>query len=199
MRLLVVTAHPSRESYGAKLQKTTVETLAAGGHDLRIRDLYAENFDPVMREEEWRAYFESPTASETVFADHIADIRWAEGLVFVYPTWWYGPPAILKGWFERVWLPGVTFEVPKTRIGRVTRKLDNIRLFVVVTTSGSPWWWLRLIRDPGRNMFMRGIRPLLHPRCRFVWRQLHAMNHVTPADRNRHMARVADTLRKLPA
>lgn len=199
MRLLLVVAHPSPESYGARLQRIAAETLAAAGHDVRLRDLYAEAFDPVMRAEEWAAYFENPAASAATLSDHVGDIRWAEGLVLVYPTWWYGPPAILKGWFERVWLPGVTFEVPKARLGRVTRKLDNIRLFVVVTTSGSPWWWLRLIRDPGRNLFLRGMRPLLNPGCKVIWRQLHAMNHASTAARDKFAARVRATLAGIPA
>lgn len=197
MRLLLVFAHPSPDSFGARLNRAAVEALTAGGHELRCRDLYAEGFDPVMREAEWRAYFENPAANEALHARDVADLRWAEGLVLVYPTWWYGPPSILKGWFERVWLPGVTFEIPKSRFGRVTRKLDNIRLFAVVTTSGSPWWWLRLIRDPGRNLFLRAMRPMFHPRCRFLWHQLHAMNHVTTADRARFLARVTATLKEV--
>ncbi len=199
MRLLVVVAHPSPESFGAILQRTAIAALTASGHSLRVRDLYAEGFDPVIGADEWRAYFENPAASEAVLADHVADLRWAEGLVLVFPTWWYGPPAILKGWFERVWLPGVTFDVPKTATGRITGKLRNIRVLAVVTTSGSPWWWLRLIRDPGRNMLMRGMRPLLHPRCKMIWRQLHAMNHASTADRDRFIARITETLKGLPA
>jgi NAD(P)H dehydrogenase (quinone) len=194
LRLLLVFAHPCPDSFGASLCRAAVESLTAGGHEVRLRDLYAEGFDPVIREAEWRDYFADPAASAGRLADHLADLRWAEGLVLVYPTWWYGPPAMLKGWFERVWLPGATFEIPKSRLGRITRKLDNIRLFVAVTTSGSPWWWLRLIRDPGRNLFLRGMRPLLNPRCRMIWRQLHAMNHATSAERERFRARVAATL-----
>jgi putative NADPH-quinone reductase len=197
VRLLLVAAHPCPDSFGAKLRRTAVETLTAAGHELRVRDLYAEGFDPVISEAEWRDYFADPAASEAKLADHVADLRWAEGLILVYPTWWYGPPAMLKGWFERVWLPGVTFDIPKGRWGRITRKLDNIRLFVAITTSGSPWWWLRVIRDPGRNLFLRGMRPLLHPRCRFVWRQLHAMNHATVADRDRYAARVSAAPREV--
>ncbi len=195
MRLLLVSAHPCADSFVASLRRAAVETLTAAGHELRVRDLYAEGFDPVIREQEWRDYFADPATSAATHAAHVADLVWAEGLVLVYPTWWYGPPAMLKGWFERVWLPGVTFEVPKARLGRVTRKLDNLRLFVAITTSGSPWWWLRVIRDPGRNLFLRGMRPLLHPRCRFVWRQLHAMNHADDADRARFRDRVVATLR----
>ncbi|MBP7241859.1 NAD(P)H-dependent oxidoreductase [Amaricoccus sp.] len=197
MRILVVFCHPCGESLAARLCSAVTETLAAGGHEVRLRDLYAEGFDPVIRQEEWRDYFGDNKANAEAVASHLEDLRWAEGLALVYPTWWYGPPAMLKGWLERVWLPGVTFDVPKTRMGIVTRKLDNIRLFVAVTTSGSPWWWLRLIRDPGRSLFTRGMRPLFHPRCRVVWRQLYSMDSASQARRDAFVARVTATLRQV--
>lgn len=197
MRFLVVFCHPCGESLAARLCRAVTGTLAAGGHEVRLRDLYAEGFDPVISPEEWRGYFSDVEGNAAAVAGHLDDLRWAEGLVLVYPTWWYGPPAMLKGWLERVWLPGVTFEIPKSRMGIVTRKLDNIRLFVAVTTSGSPWWWLRLIRDPGRSLFTRGMRPLFHPRCKMVWRQLYAMDNASDARRDAFVGRVAATLREI--
>ena len=71
-----------------------------------------------------------------------------------------------------------------------TRELRHIRLFIGITTSGSPWWWLKLIGDPGRSLFMKGLRPLYAPRCRMRWLQLFNMNHVTVADREAFLARV---------
>lgn len=197
MRLLVVFAHPSPDSFGGALFRAAVATLGAGGHEVRIRDLYAMEFDPVMRRAEWEAYLAAPERNECLHAAHIADLRWTEGLVLIYPTWWYGPPAMLKGWFERVWLPNVTFEIPRHRFGRITRKLDNLRLFIGITTSGSPWWWLRLMRDPGRSLFTRGLRPLMHPRSRIRWHQLHRMNHATMRDRERFLRRVTAALEKV--
>ena len=115
MRLLVVFCHPSLESYGAALYDMACRTLRASGHDLRCRDLYREGFDPVLSIEEWNNYLSN---TETIIAkhpDHIVDLQWAEGLVMIYPTWYYGPPAMLKGWLERVWLPGITFEIPTSK------------------------------------------------------------------------------------
>ena len=86
----------------------------------------------------------------------------AESLVLIFPTWMYGPPAMLKGWFERVWLPGVAFEIPRGQQKRAIGLFSNIRRLTVVTTSGSPRWWLWLIRDPCRNLFARGFRVLFH-------------------------------------
>lgn len=197
MRLLVVFAHPSDTSFGAALHARALEVLGAGGHELRSRDLYRMGFDPVLSRQEWDDYLARPEVNAAAQAEHIADIRWAEGLVLVYPTWFYGPPAILKGWLERVWLPGVTFEIPASRFERPRPLLRNIRLLIGITTSGSPWWWIRLIRDPGRSLFTRGLRPLFHPRARVIWRQLYSMNHATDRDRTQFLAKVEATLRRV--
>lgn len=197
MRFLVVFCHPSRDSFGGALHDLTCRTLAAAGHETRVRDLYGEGFDPVLTREEWDRYLADPQANIEAQAGHVADLQWCEGLIVIYPTWYYGPPAMLKGWLERVWLPGVTFEIPKSVGSRPTGKLRNVRLFLGITTSGSPWWWLRLIGDPGRSLWTRGLRPIFHPRCRYLWRQLHSMNHRTDADRATFLARVESTLRGL--
>lgn len=197
MRLLIVFCHPSEDSYGAALCARAVETLRAAGHELRLRDLYREGFDPVLSPAEWRRYLSDPEANIAAQRDHIDDLHWAEGLIVIYPTWYYGVPAMLKGWLDRVWLPGVTFEIPKSKSDRPTGKLQNIRRFVGITTSGSPWWWLRVIRDPGRSLWTRGLRPIFHPRCRFRWCQLHSMNHTTDRDRTRFLDRVERTLQTL--
>ena len=67
-----------------------------------------------------------------------------------------------------------------------------------ITTSGSPWWWLKLIGDPGRSLFMKGLRPLYAKRCRMRWLQLYNMNHVTQAEREAFIARVRRELSALP-
>ena len=112
----------------------------------------------------------------------------------IYPTWMFGPPAMLKGWLERVWLPGVTFDVTDAKQMRVKPKLQNIRYFIGITTSGSPWWWLKVIRDPGRNLWIRGLRVLIARRCKVMWHQLYNMNHSTEVDRTRFIARVETAL-----
>ena len=143
MRLLVVFSHPCPESFGAALYQTACRTLGAAGHELRCHDLYAENFNPVLSTEERRIYLTDTAAIIAKHPDHVADLQWAEGIVVIYPTWYYGPPAMLKGWLERVWLPGITFEVAEGKQKRTIPKLRNIRLLVGITTSGSPWWWIR--------------------------------------------------------
>ena len=197
MRILVVFCHPDPQSFGAALLALARATLEAGGHELRVLDLYAMGFDPVLSREEWTSYLADTERNVAGVREHVEALRWAEGLILIYPTWMYGPPAMLKGWMERVWLPGVAFEVPAGRRRRARGALRNLRLFVAITTSGSPWWWLLLIRDPGRNLLTRGYRVLFHPRCRLRWLQLHDMNHATPDDRAAFMARVERALRGL--
>jgi len=197
MRLLVVFSHPGPDSFGAALRDRALETLRAAGHEVRLRDLYAEAFDPVLSRVEWERYLSDHQANIAGVRDHIDDLQWCEGLIVIYPTWYYGAPAMLKGWLERVWLPGVTFNIPKSARDRPTGMLTNIRVFAGITTSGSPWWWIKLIRDPGRSLWTRGLRPIFHPRCRYHWRQLYGMNHRTAADRARFLDRVGAMLQRL--
>ncbi|MEO1689405.1 MAG: NAD(P)H-dependent oxidoreductase, partial [Pseudomonadota bacterium] len=147
MRLLVIHCHPVPESYGAAVRDAVLEAAEAAGHEVRLRDLYAEGFDPVMGAQERRDYHTAGLNEEPV-AEHLADLRWAEGLIFTYPTWWYGQPAMLKGWLDRVWVPHVVFTMPDdtTPLGPA---LTNVRLIGVASTLGSPWWLWRLMRRPG--------------------------------------------------
>ena len=197
MRLLVVFCHPDPESFGAAIFRTACEALRAAGHELRIIDLYAEGFDPVFTREERRTYLTDTAQNIAGVAHHVEALQWAEGWVAIYPTWFYGLPAMLKGWLDRVWLPGVTFQVATAKKRTIRGELQNIRRFVGITTSGSPWWWLRVIGDPGRSLLMKGLRPLYARGCRMSWLQLHDMNHATAADRETFLAKVDRTLRTL--
>lgn len=197
MRLLVVFCHPDPESYGAAIYRTACEALRAAGHELRVIDLYAEGFDPVFTRAEKQTYLSDTAQNIAGVAAHVEALRWAEGWVAIYPTWFYGLPAMLKGWLDRVWLPGVTFQVASSKKRTIRGELQNIRRFVGITTSGSPWWWLRVIGDPGRSLLMKGLRPLYARGCRMSWLQLHDMNHVTAAEREAFLAKVDRTLRTL--
>jgi putative NADPH-quinone reductase len=196
--LLLVHCHPDPDSFGAALRRTAVDTLRCAGHELREIDLYAEGFDPVFSLQERRTYLTDTQQNIAGVARHVEALRWAEGWLVIYPTWFYGAPALLKGWLDRVWLPGVTFSVATAKQRTISGELKNIRLFVGITTSGSPWWWLKVIGDPGRSLFMKGLRPLYARGCRMRWLQLHNMNHVTAADRDAFLARVSRQLAALP-
>lgn len=197
MRLLVIHAHPVPESFNSALCRVVVETARERGHEVRLIDLHAEGFDPVMGAQERRAYHDDgPPPSD--IAPHVEALQWAEGLIFVYPTWWYAQPAILKGWFDRVWRPGITFTVP-TPTEPMRPALTNVRLIGVVTTLGSPWWfWTFLIGAPGRRMILRGLRFCTARRTRTFWMGLHEMDTTSPERRARYLDRVRDRITRIP-
>jgi NAD(P)H dehydrogenase (quinone) len=108
MHVLLVLAHPLPESFAASVARTIRETLEANGHTVDLLDLYAENFDPRLTEKERRGYFDVPYDTSEV-ADLVARLRQAEALMLVFPQWWFNLPAVLKGFFDRVFAPGVAF------------------------------------------------------------------------------------------
>jgi putative NADPH-quinone reductase len=192
MRYLVVYAHPVEGSYAAALHRCVIQTLTEAGHEVDDCDLYAEGFQPVLARAERQAYHQ--VGRNTSHAEkEIERLKRAEGLVFVFPTWWYGLPAILKGYLDRVWLPGVAFEVDN---GRTRPLLHNIVRFAVVTTYGSPWWLnFFVVRDPGRHMLMRGIRYLFAPKVRTLYLARYGMDYVDAATRERFLTKVGQRLR----
>ncbi|PIP97050.1 MAG: NAD(P)H dehydrogenase [Rhodobacterales bacterium CG18_big_fil_WC_8_21_14_2_50_71_9] len=187
MRVLIVHSHPDPDSYNASLCRTVAETLTRGGHELRVIDLYAEGFQPVLSREGWRAYEDAARNADGI-EDHVAALRWAEGLIFVYPTWWYGLPAMLKGWLDRVWTPGVAFTLPKD--GPIAPSLTHIRKLGVVTTCGASWWLTQVVGAPGRNLMLRGCRFLMAPRCKRLYLAHYRMDASTPQSREKFRARV---------
>jgi NAD(P)H dehydrogenase (quinone) len=189
MRALVVYCHPLEASFNAALRDRVLAGLAAAGHEARLLDLYAMGFDPVLSAQ-GREEYHTPGLNETHVTEHLDALRWCEALIFVYPTWWYGPPAMLKGWLDRVWIPHATFEMPKPMkpIGKV---LTNIRLVAAVSTLGSPWWWWKLgMGEPGRRMLLKGLSVLCAADCKTMWLALHQMDSVSEAKRMAFLRRV---------
>ncbi|MBI5719032.1 MAG: NAD(P)H-dependent oxidoreductase [Burkholderiales bacterium] len=194
MRVLMVYCHPVEGSFNAAVRDRALAVLRSAGHEVELVDLYREGFDPVLSTAEREAYLADTAWVVARVQRHVDLLMRTEGLVFVYPTWWYGPPAMLKGWLERTWLPDVAFTVPKKKGERAGPGLRHIRWLCCITTSGSPWWWLQLIRDPGRMLFVRGVRALMARRCKVTWLQLFSMNNVDEGDLKRFLERVGRTL-----
>jgi NAD(P)H dehydrogenase (quinone) len=187
MRVLVIYCHPRPDSFSAALRDAAVDGLTASGHSVDLRDLHAEAFDPILSSHQRDTYFDE-TQNTHGLEDHVAALRHAEALVLVYPTWWFGMPAMLKGWLDRIWLPGVAFRLggPKVMVPLLT----NIRRIGVVTTYGSPWWLLWWVGWPDRRVVRRGLRPLCASGCRIHWIGLTGMDADSPDRRRRFLARV---------
>ncbi len=136
MTALVVFTHPKPDQFARELLETTVTGLSAAGHHVDVIDLYRDNFDAAMSPVEWRTY---TTTEGTAPADLQAFARLLAGadvLAFVFPMWWSGPPSMLKGFFDRVLVPGVAFRLADN--GRVSPGLRHIRRVVVVTAAEPP-------------------------------------------------------------
>ncbi|SDU36850.1 NAD(P)H-dependent oxidoreductase [Stappia sp. ES.058] len=188
MRILLIQCHPSANSFGTALAGTVRASLEKGGHELRVTDLYADGFDPVMLEPEWVRYSDAKLNRAPV-ESHVDDILWAEALVFVYPTWWFGLPAMLKGYLDRVWVPHVTFEIP-TATSPMRPRMQHIKRIGVVTTCGASWLVSKLMGEPGRKTVLRGIRALCAPRCKSTYLAHYNMDSSSADSRASFMRRV---------
>jgi putative NADPH-quinone reductase len=191
MRVLVVHCHPNPDSLVAAARDRALTGLHGGGHDVRLTDLYADGFDPAMTADERRTHKEPGVAPELQgYAD---DLAWAEALVLVYPTWWSGQPAMLKGWIDRVWVAGVAWEM---RDGdRTPRpKLRNVRRIVVVTTHGSSKLLNALEGESGKRTVTRSIRAMCSRRTRTTWCALYGLDTVGEERRTKFLDRVESTL-----
>ena len=191
MHVLLIYCHPRPDSFCMALRDTAASALAAAGHVVEVRDLYAEGFAPVLTAEERGRYYDETVNNAGIEAD-VAALRRAETLLLVYPTWWFGLPAMLKGWFDRVWVPGVAFRLDGA--GGLQPLLTNVRRTGVVTTYGSPRWLHWFIGWPDWRMVRYGFRPLCARRCRLEWISLARMDSCTAQQRERFLTRVRTRL-----
>ena len=176
------------------MRDTVMNALAEGGNETRLIDLYAEGFDPVMGCDERRVYNDMQKDQHPLPA-HAEQLAWAEGLVFVYPTWWYGLPAMLKGWLDRVWTPEITFAMsPETK--RIRPLMTHIRKLGVVTTCGAPRWWSYVVGHPGKRTLLRGMRALFAKRCKTLFLAHYLMDVSTPQSRADFLALVDRRIRR---
>jgi len=190
MRTLVVYCHPNPASLVAAANERVLAGLRTAGHEVRSVDLYAEGFRPELSADERRLHLEPGLAPELQpYADAL---RWAEALVLVYPTWWSGQPAMLKGWIDRVWACGVAFDLPPG--SRVVRPLlTNIRRIAVVTTHGSSKWVNALEGESGKRTAFRSIRMVCSRRVRTSWTAIYGLDRADEAKRTAWLDRVEST------
>ena len=195
MQVVVVLAHPNADSFCHALAQRAVTGLTAAGHRAELIDLYALGVSAAMSAAEHAAYHGETPILDPLIQSHADLVRAAEALVFVYPTWWSSTPAILKGWLERVMVPGVAFVFNKD--GKVRPGLTNVRHVIGVSTYGSPRVYVRLINDNGRRMITRALRLNTGLRTRRSWLGLYAIDTATAGEREAFLQRVERKMRSL--
>lgn len=187
MRVLVIFAHPVETSFAAALHATVLENLH-GRHEVRDLDLYAEDFDPRLSREE-RLNYHDIALNLAPIAQYAEMLRWAEAVVFCFPVWCFGLPAILKGFFDRVLAPGVAFDIDGAK---VTPLLTNIRRVAAVTTYGRDLYRVKIgVGDLPKAHITRYFRWFCAKDVKIDYMAHYHMNVSTPQSRAKFMAKVA--------
>ena len=181
MNALVVYCHPVEGSFCSAMRDAAISGLRAAGHTVDLIDLAAEHFNPVMSTSEWNTYQQGNGDVPVGLERDVALVKSAEIIVFVYPTWWGGLPAQLKGWLERVMLPGTAFVFNENN--KVRPGLRNIQRIHIASTFGSPWLYVRLVNDNGRRILARAFRMNTSLRTKVSTSSLYAMDTATDASR----------------
>ena len=134
MKISVILAHPSVESINRHIANAAVDQLQANGHTVFFHDLYAEKFDPLLYEAEFSRSAKLPPEIQ-LHCDQIASV---DGIVIVHPNWWGQPPAILKGWIDRVIRPGIAYRFDEGDSGEgVPVGLLKANTAIVLNTSNT--------------------------------------------------------------
>jgi NAD(P)H dehydrogenase (quinone) len=194
MRVLVVYCHPNPASLTAAALDRVRAGLRRRRHDVRCTDLYADGFRPELSADEQRDHLVPGLAPD--IAGYADDLRWAEAVVFVYPTWWSGQPAMLKGWIDRVCAHGVAWSLPEPG-GTPVPLLTGLRRVVIVTTHGSPKLVNLLEGETGRRTMFRSMRRMAGGRVRTTWIALYGLDRITAARRTAWLDRVEREIAKL--
>ena len=187
MRVLYVYCHPLPESFHAAIRNEALAGLGEAGHVIDLCDLYAEKFDPVMWPEERRDYHDTAKNQSRV-ADYVRRLRETDALICQFPVWSFGPPAMLKGWFDRLMMPGVAFDLSDPNMA--VPLLTHLKRIAAITTYGRPWWNALLVGDPPKRIMTRYVPRFADGKAKVDYYPLYHMNVATPEQRQAFMAKV---------
>jgi NAD(P)H dehydrogenase (quinone) len=188
LRALVIYAHPLETSLISAAHALVVETLRAGGHEVDDLDLYAERFDPALSREQMRNYVDIEANIREV-EPYVARLRAAEALILVYPVWFDGLPAIMQGYFQRVFLPGVATVIDD--MGLFHPNLRNLKRMAAVCAYGETRADVARKHDPPRRFVRDNIGVLIDPAGRFDYLAIYGMDSSTAARRTAFLGRVS--------
>jgi NAD(P)H dehydrogenase (quinone) len=196
-RVLVIYCHPLADSFVAEVHRRAQAGLSAGGHEVRTSDLYAEGFRPELSVGEHTHHLDPPdrTPGTDDLTAHFDNLRWCDHLVLVYPTWWSGQPAMLKGWIDRVWAYGVAFDLP-AGAARITPLLGNIRTITAITAHGSTKLTNIIEGESGKRVVTRSIRLLCSRRCTTRWIAFYGVDRSSQTARTAFLDRVERRMRR---
>ncbi|SHL73359.1 NAD(P)H-dependent oxidoreductase [Rhodanobacter sp. OK091] len=195
MKCLVVIAHPISDSLCHSMAQSAIAALVASGHEVQVEDLYRSGFSPLLTVGERESYY-GPLFDSTDVREQLSRLLSAEALVLVFPTWWFGFPAILKGWFDRVWAPGVAYD-HATDLGPIRPRLRHLKRALAVTSLGSPWWVDRLVLwQPVKRVLKAALLGTCAPACRFEMLSLYQAERLTQPQVQQFCSRIEHALSK---
>ena len=193
MRVHVIHAHPVETSYNRALFDAVCAELTAKGHTVDALNLYDEDFPAVLTRTERLEYHDVPGNLTPGVKPYVDRLMAAEAIVFVHPVWNYGYPAILKGYFDRIFLPGVSFILTEGGDrGKLLPNLTHIKKVAFVTTYGGNRWRTWVMGDPPRRIAMRWGWVTFKTRPKYL--ALYDMNNVSPGQLNGFLGNVRTTL-----
>lgn len=195
MNAVVIYSHPVEGSFCSAVRDAAVRGLEAAGHTVSVIDLRKDNFMPVMSQHEWHTYMSRSGELSADLVAYAERVRQAQVLVFVYPTWWSGMPAQLKGWLDRVLVPGVGFSFDEK--GKVAPAIEHLERIHVVTTYGSPKLYVKLVNDNGRRIVSRALRFTTQKRARVTHQGLYEMDKASDSDRRNFLRRIEQKMAKI--
>jgi putative NADPH-quinone reductase len=193
VRVLYLYCHPLADSFHAAIRTAAVNALKTGDHMIDILDLYAESFQPVLTADERRSYFDS-SRNQAGLEAYVGRLRKAEALVVQFPTWCFGPPAMLKGFFDRLFIPGVAIDMSYPG-GRPM--LDNISRIIGVVTYGQRWSAAFWMGDPSRKAVMQFLPWFANGRVSANFHALYNVDNSTDGTRSAFIVRVEKAMRKV--
>jgi NAD(P)H dehydrogenase (quinone) len=155
MQTMVILAHPDGGSFNHAVAAAAVETLKANGHGVDFHDLYKERFPAILPAREIPRDVDLPR----IIRRHCSEIGAADGIVIVHPNWWGQPPAILKGWVDRVLRPGVayTFAEGNSGDGELIGLLKASAVLVFNTSNTPAERELSLYGDPLESLWKNNM------------------------------------------
>jgi len=182
MNVLVILGHQHPGSFNHAIAETAIAQLREAGHEVVYHDLYAEGFDPILSHEE----IPKTAAIAPSVQAHCDEVRAADGYVVIHPNWWAQPPAILKGWLDRVLRQGVAYEFGPSGVVELLQG----RRAVVFTTSNTPRKVeLEVFGDPLENLWKTCVFGFCGVKD-FVRRNFESVVMSTPEERGQWLDEV---------